>query len=521
MDATGDGCNGLGMDADAREEDTAQDASDQAAKQGGRTGVGFTQRARGALRRGEQTIQTAGIRNVVYGPELPEESTVHLVIDLSLRIGEIQMASGAGASDVTATIIGVTEAYGLPHCEVDVIYTSITVSCYRGTELPPITSLRVVRSRSIDYTRLADTEILVRQITSGSISAADAYAELDRITTAPHPFPRWVATVAWAGMAASLSVLLGGGPLLALVAAIATALVDRVGRVLNRRGLPFFFQQAVGGAIATSIVMGCFAIDLLPNNAALAVAASIIVLLSGMTVVGSMQDAITGYNVTAAGRMAELAVMSAGLIAGVVFALYAGTSLLGAEALGGGGDQRTMLHTIGGGDVGAAVLKLPVQTLAGAATSACFALAGYAPPRPLIVAGAGGALAATVHSVLSLANMHTVLASAVATTVVGFVGGLIARRLRVPVLVVAVSGVAPLLPGLATYRGLYQLSVLGSTEGLPTLMLAVAVGLALGAGVVLGEYLAQPVRSSLGRLERRFAGVRMSGPLRPSRRRLD
>ncbi|GAA4852943.1 threonine/serine exporter family protein [Saccharopolyspora rosea] len=481
--------------------------------------MGITQRARGVLRRRDPELtMPPGTRNVVYGPALPDESTVHLVLDLGLRIGEVQMASGAGASDVTATIIAVVNAYGLPHCEVDVIYTSITVSCYRGTDLPPITSLRVVRNRSIDYTRLADAEALVRRIISGEITASDAYAELDKITTASHPFPRWVATLAWAGMAASLAVLLGGGTnvLLPLVAAGSTALVDRIGRLLNKRALPFFFQQAVGGAIATGVALAGYSTGYL-DNAALAVAASIIVLLSGMTVVGSMQDAITGYNVTAAGRIFELALMSAGLIAGVVLALYIGLRIVGGDGIGGGLD----VQDIGRAEVLAPALHLPVQMLAGASTSACFALASYAPPRPLIVAGAGGAVAAAVHSVLTLAAVHTVLAGAVATTVVGFVGGIIARRLRIPPLVIAVSGVAPLLPGLATYRGLYELSVLGSPTGLTTLMLAVATGLALGAGVVLGEYLAQPIRSRLGRLERRIAGPRMSGPLRPTRRRLD
>ncbi|GAB3282549.1 threonine/serine exporter family protein [Parasphingorhabdus pacifica] len=481
--------------------------------------MGITQRARGVLRRREQA-ETVGARNVVYGPELPEESTVHLVMDLGLRIGEVQMASGAGASDVTATIIGVVSAYGLPHCEVDVIYTSITVSCYRGTESLPITSLRVVRNRSLDYTRLAAVEDLVRDITAGNISANDAYAELDRITTAPHPFPRWVATLAWAGMAASLSVLLGGTPGLAVVAAAATALVDRVGRFLNQRALPFFFQQAVGGAIATTIAVGFYMTGLLPD-AALAVAASIIVLLSGMTVVGSMQDAITGYNVTAAGRILELALMSAGLIAGVLLALYGGLSLFGNVAVG-GGVHESMMQDIGSAQIGSPALHLPVQTLAGASTSACFALASYAPPRPLIAAGIGGAIAATVSSMLlTLGDVNSVLASAVSTTVVGLIGGIVARRLRIPVLVIAVSGVAPLLPGLATYQGLYELAVVGTPGGIPTLMVAVATGLALGAGIVLGEYLAQPVRTSLGHLERRLAGPRMSGPLRPTRRRLD
>ncbi|MEU5848314.1 threonine/serine ThrE exporter family protein [Saccharopolyspora shandongensis] len=485
--------------------------------------MGITQRARGVLRRRDPELtMPPGTRNVVYGPALPDESTVHLVLDLGLRIGEVQMASGAGASDVTATIVAVVSAYGLPHTEVDVIYTSITVSAYRGADLPPITSLRVVRNRSLDYTRLDDVERLLRRITGNELTAAEAYAELDRITTAPHPFPRWVATLSWAGMAASLAVLLGGGstPLLPLVAAGSTALVDRVGRLLNKRALPFFFQQAVGGAIATAIALGCYATDLL-DNAPLAIAASIIVLLSGMTVVGSMQDAITGYNVTAAGRLAELAVMSAGLIAGVVLSLYIGVSI-GGESVGSLDAQ-----SLGRIEVPALALHLPiqmlVQMLAGASTSACFALASYAPARLLLAAGIGGGVAAAVHSLLTLVDVPTVLAGAVATTVVGFIGGIIARarRLQIPALVIAVSGVAPLLPGLATYRGLYELSVLGSPSGVATLMLAVATGLALGAGVVLGEYLAQPVRTRLGRLERRFAGPRMSGPLRPTKRRID
>lgn len=480
--------------------------------------MGLTRRARGVLRRREQdeTI-VPGSRNAVFGPALPDESTVHLVLDLGLRIGEVQMASGAGASDVTATITGVVNAYGLPHCEVDVIYTSITVSCYRGTELPPITSLRVVRNRSVDYTRLADVEDLLRRITAGDISAAEAYAELDRITTAAHPFPRWVATLAWAGMAASLAVLLGGGEewQLPVFAAVSTAVVDRVGRLLNKRALPFFFQQAVGGAIATSVAIGVYALGWL-TSPSLAVATSIIVLLSGMTVVGSMQDAITGYNVTAAGRIAELAVMSAGLIAGVVLALYVSLRL-GGETVSG-----LEVQDLGRAQIVAPGLTLLVQCLAGASTSACFALASYAPPRPLMVAGIGGAVAAGVHSTLSVSlSVHTVLAGAVATAVVGFAGGIIARRLRIPGLVIAVSGVAPLLPGLATYQGLFELSVLRDPKGLATMMLAIATGLALGAGVVLGEYLASPVRTRLGRLERRMSGPRMSGPVRPSRRRLD
>ena len=42
------------------------------------------------------------------GPKVPDDTTVNFVLDLSMRIGEVQMSSGAGAADVTATIIALT-----------------------------------------------------------------------------------------------------------------------------------------------------------------------------------------------------------------------------------------------------------------------------------------------------------------------------------------------------------------------------------------------------------------------------
>jgi uncharacterized membrane protein YjjP (DUF1212 family) len=444
------------------------------------------------------------------GPALPDDATVNLVLDLALRIGEVLMASGAGASDVTATVIAVTSACGLPHCEVDVIFTSISICCQRGSDLAPVTTHRVVRSRSLDYTRLSAVEHLVRRITSGRVTAADASAELRDITEAPHPYPRWLATAAWALLAASVSVLLGGGVRVALIAGCTTAVIDRLGRVLNRRGLPFFFQQLVGGAVATSVTLLVMRLGLLPSGVApsLVVAAALTVLLSGLSVVGAVQDAISGFNVTAAGRTVETTMMSAGLVAGVVMVLAVAVRL---------GLPATPLAA----SLPQTALRVPVQMVAGAAAAACFGLASYATRRALPVAAGAGALGAGAHGALDLLGVHQIASTAVAAVLIGLCGGTVSRRFRLPPLVIAVSGLTPLLPGFTAYRAMFQLAVQRSPDGLPTLMVAVATALALAAGVVLGEYLAQPVRTGWGRMERRLAGPRMAGPLRPSRRRLD
>jgi len=441
--------------------------------------------------------------NNLHGPALPDDTTVHLVLDLALKIGEVQMASGAGAADVTATILSVTESYGLPHTEVDVIYTSISVSCQRGTDAPPITAVRVVRQRSLDYTRLAAVEHLVRNL--GPIE--NAHSELEHITNAKHPYPRWVATAAWGGMAAAVAFLVGGGLVLALTAAAVTALVDRVGRILNRRALPFFFQQVVGGALGTSAALAVFATGLLPVRPSLLVAVGIVVLLSGLALVSTVQDAISGYNVTAAGRTVETVLLSAGLIAGVALAI------------------RTFVHF--GLDITvsdplpALISAVPMQFAAGAATSAFFALACYAQPRALVAAAISGAIGTASYGLVTSFGLDALLGSAVAAAITGFGGATMTRRLRIPTLVVVQAGVVPLLPGWTTYRGLFQLTAEGDPAGLSTLVFASGIALALAGGVVFGEYLAQPVRTGLGRLERKFAGPRMSGPLKPSRRRLE
>ncbi|GAA1237632.1 threonine/serine exporter family protein [Prauserella halophila] len=438
--------------------------------------------------------------DTVIGPQLPDEPTVHMVLDLVVRIGEVQMASGAGASDVTATILALTRALGLPHCEVEVIFTSITVSCHRGSELSPVTALRVVRSRSLDYTRLSDTERLVQKLLRNKLSAEEAYAELHRVTSAGHPYPRWVSTLAWGGMAGFIALLLGGDIWTALVAFVISSVTDRIGRMLNRVSMPFFFQQITGGVLASASAIGVVNLNVLPlERPTLVVAAALTVLLSGLSTVSSVQDAITGYYVTAAGRSLEVALMSAGLITGV-----AGGMQL-AEYLGAASTPVPSVSSL-------QVLNLPIVVLAGIGAAACFALASYASLRPLLVAAGAGAVGACAYGTLMILAAGPIVSAAVAATLVGLGGGVMARRLKVTPLVVAVSGITPLLPGFATYRGLSELADFGN---MTPLMGAVATGIALAAGVVFGEFLAQPVRTGLGRLERKLAGPRMAGPLDP------
>jgi uncharacterized membrane protein YjjB (DUF3815 family) len=73
-----------------------------------------------------------------------------------------------------------------------------------------------------------------------------------------------------------------------------------------------------------------------------------------------------------------------------------------------------------------------------------------------------------------------------------------------------VPALVPMLPGLLIYQGLSSMSA-GSSAGILQLSAAAATTIALASGVILGEYIAQPLKRNVRRLEGRLAGPRMVG----------
>lgn len=413
-----------------------------------------------------------------------DDARVAEVLELAVRVGEVVLASGTSVIDTTTQVRFIAETYGLTRCQIDVTYDAIRIWADRGPLLPPASTMRVVHYRSMDFTRLAAADRLTRRIRRELIPPKEALAALDAIVTAAHPYHRWAATLAWSLMAAAVAALLGGDLIVAAVSFVATAAIDRTNRVLNRYGLPFFFQHLVGGAIAATpaILLSSFAEQLdIKVDPTLIIAAGITVLLSGLQLVGSVQDAITGAPITASARMLEVMMMTGGIIAGIALALRVG-EIIGA--------------TVPSIDVhpGRDSTNVLVKLVAGAVVALTFALACYAERRALAAAAFGGAAGTICYLVVQDLGFGPVVSSGVAATLVGLTGGLLARRALTPPLVVAVAGITPLLPGLKVYRGLYALLNDELLLGANQLLAAFGVGCALAAGVTLGEWFDRTVR---------------------------
>ncbi|MFP5336537.1 MAG: threonine/serine exporter ThrE family protein [Actinomycetes bacterium] len=444
----------------------------------------FADRARRAIAGQNPPTLQIGLRT--RRSEL-DDLSAHAALELALRIGEAMLAVGVPAADVTATVLRVAAAYGMTSCQVDVTYTSLTVSWDRDDAVP-LTGMRIVRVRTTDYSRLHGVTDLAHRVAKGGVDVEEAHRVLDEVLATPHPYRRWVVTLFLGLAAAAVGLLLGGGPVVAVVAGLTSAGIDLLMRTLTRWGLPQFFQQAACAMLATVVAVALVVLET-DVRTSLVVGAGIVVLLMGMSLVGAAEDAISGFHVTAAARSFEVMTLTAGIVVGIALVL---------DVARRAGVPLVVL------DPTAYAVPPGLQLAAAAGISAFFAIASYARPRPALVAGLAGAASWAVFSLGRELGLGAAVASAVAAVVVGFSGDVVTQRLRIPPLIVAASAVGPLLPGLTIYRGLFAIVVDADVDrGVAQLATAGAIGLGLAAGVTFGEFLATGVRTELDRWDRK------------------
>ena len=436
-----------------------------------------------------------------------DERRGRLIIDLALRTGEALLAAGTQAADVVATVLRLTAAFGVRAAHVDITYTSITVSIHRGLGEDPLSVMRIVRARVADYLVVERLETFVDELAENPEDLAGASARLEEILHAPRAYRPWVTSFALAMMGAAISALLGADMVTWVITFVSTLLIDQTLGRLGRWGLPPFFGQAVAAAIPTMFAVAIYLVEEHdphlwgvpldpPGNQvhSLVVAAGIIVLLAGLGVVGTAQDALDGYYVTAAARAFEVVMMTLGVTLGVALVLSAAHRA---------GVQMTVLNR--------PYLSDDLVTLVGSSFVFCFfaAIATYASLRAAALSSVLGATVFFVFWTLDFTGAGYEMRVFLAVTLVSVLANWLASLAHVPALALTTAIIVPFLPGGMVYRGLFKLMDNDPATyllGVQDLLGAVASGLALAGGVSLGTWVARTSRG-LTRSERKASRV--------------
>ena len=238
---------------------------------------------------------------------------------------------------------------------------------------------------------------------------------------------------------------------------------------------PGIFSLAAAGLTA---VLGATAATAVIDDAqtALCIVAALAAWLSGITAYGAAQDMITGWYLSAAGRVMDIASRTAGLVAGVALGIhlmapFVGESVAYIEALRPGG-----------------------VTWATAITGAVLVSGGYGLASSgrgirLVALTALGGLVQVLVLIAQSVGLSSFVAILAAAVVVGAICVRAAPSLGLPSNASMMIALLPLFPGSYIYQGM--LGTIFGVDGSGDQLIAGAVtALCLSMGGLLGQFLA-------------------------------
>jgi uncharacterized membrane protein YjjP (DUF1212 family) len=423
------------------------------------------------------------------------DAAARKTIDFALKLAESMFRYGAGALEVETSIIAITAALGLKNIEVDITNQSVAIN-YAPRDQTPISLLRVVRSWTNNYAGLSQVHQLVTDIVAGGVGREEAARRLDDITRSPKPFPRWMVTVAFGVFSAVFVGVLGGGPGASVVAFLSNLLVSLLARQLGRWRTPDFFITASCSFLVTIIALLLWrfgtplGVQIAPE---IVVVGGILLLLPTGRLVSSVQDAINGFPVTAAGRFLSTMLTFGALVAGIAVGFVVGDMT--------GMDPIDVTKTFPPKyDLWVIVILIAIAVLMIGITEQT----SWKLLLPTAAVGVVGYLVLIGGDALGIGSRF---APALAAVVIGLLARVVALRMGAPQLVVAVPAALILLPGLTIFRSMYVLTIEESEilMGAGGMLNAGAIVLGVAAGIVLGDTLARPLTRSLASNERRRA----------------
>ncbi|WP_309106588.1 threonine/serine exporter family protein [Arthrobacter sp.] len=419
------------------------------------------------------------------------DTSARKTIDFALHLAESMFRYGAGALEVETSIIAVTAALGLKNIEVDITNQSVAIN-YAPKDQTPISLLRVVRSWTNNYAGLAQVHQLVTDVVAGGVGRDEAVRRLEEIIHSSKPYPRWMVTVAFGVFSAVFVGILGGGVGASGVAFLSNLLISLLARQLSKRRVPDFFTTASCAFVVTFIALLLWQIGV-PIEPAIVVVGGILLLLPTGRLVSSVQDAINGFPVTAAGRFLSTVLTFGALVAGIAVALVVG-AVAGMEKID---VTKTFPPAY---DWWALIILIAVAVLAiGITEQTAWKLL-----LPTAGVGVVGYLVLWGATAFGVGDRFS---PALAAVVIGLLGRVVALKMGAPQLVVAVPAALILLPGLTIFRSMYVLTIEESEIliGAGGMLNAGAIVLGVAAGIVLGDTLARPLTRNLASNERRRA----------------
>ena len=221
-----------------------------------------------------------------------------LLMDTSILAGEIIMENGGEAYRAEETVNRMLNTSNAKHVEVVVMGTSM-VATVSNPYRDAITATRRIRRRGTNLQRIAEVNVVSREMCEGRLSLEEAFHQLEELREKKQ-YPEWVRVIASMIGVMGFTYTFGG------------------------RGMDLLFAMLCGVAVyAVQYINRVLLYHLFPNqmNPDTVIIGGLMLLVPGLAITNSARDLLAGDYVSGTARVMEAVVTSLAIVLGTGLAL--------------------------------------------------------------------------------------------------------------------------------------------------------------------------------------------------------
>lgn len=241
------------------------------------------------------------------------------IIDLTLWAGQLLLQHGAETQRIEETVHRLGTGMGCNWMDIMVSSNTIVVTAISGHQFR--TKLRRVPALTINMAVIDAVNTMSRRVSARELDWLQVRAELQRISTMPLRYNRWLVVTMIALSCAAFSRLAGGDWAVFGVTFVAASTAMVVRQELTRRYFNALMIVTITAFIAALIVCSATLLGL-NANPELAMAASVLLLVPGVPLINAVEDLIKGHLVTGMAQSMTGILVSACIALGLLLAIW-------------------------------------------------------------------------------------------------------------------------------------------------------------------------------------------------------
>ncbi len=403
------------------------------------------------------------------------DNKVQVMFRLVRLAAQIMLESGGEIYRVEETTQRICASLGMPEVDVIAIPTGIFISV-ETPDRQMSTTVKRIRSRITDLSRISQVNQISREITAGSLAPDQAMLRLEDLRCRTLPF--WRQALSAALSAGFFALLFGGGWFEFLAALLCGLAIQTVRRYVAGDYQSHVLFSLLGGMTATLVALLLTGL-MQADSLGIIITGAIMPLVPGLAMTHAVRDTMRGDLVSGVTGAAE-ALLTAILIAvgvGLVLALRLAALPDLPPANGIGTDLASLLLTL---------VYCYLATL-------FFADLFHAPWRAIPAAATVGSLGYLVWYLINQKAGASFMAFFAATLLMAITSEILARLMKLPATVFITTAIIPIVPGLGLYQTMLlivgQNDAAALRQGVDTLAAIGTMALALAVNALLTQWI--------------------------------